>query len=185
MFWNFPTFILSAGVAIFVLLISPNLSVLQSEKTPSQLEPIRDQLPAKSSNRRPENKAEITEESHLMLHFTDHRVQQLSNVFPRLFSPGKNFPHFSQCAKLFAYTYSQVHTQSHDWKHKAEFLNGKSLDGWDKKKVQTRKGHTYLAWRLTMITKVVPLGWDLSIALRFGWPLRLPQMWVTRTRNFW
>ena len=45
--------------------------------------------------------------------------------------------------------------------------------------------HTYLAWRLTMITKVVPLGWDLSIAQRFGWPLRLPQMWVTRTRNFW
>ena len=45
--------------------------------------------------------------------------------------------------------------------------------------------HTYLAWRLTMIMKVVPLGWDLSIALRFGWPLRLPQMWVTRTRNFW
>ena len=85
---------LSAGVAIIVLLISPNLSVLLSEKTPSQLEPIRDQLPAKSSNRRPENKAEITEESHLMLHFTDHRVQQLSNVFPRLFSAGEKFSPF-------------------------------------------------------------------------------------------
>ena len=44
--------------------------------------------------------------------------------------------------------------------------------------------HTYLAWRSTVITKAVPLGWGLSIALRLGWPLRLPQTWVTRTRNF-
>jgi hypothetical protein len=29
--------------------------------------------------------------------------------------------------------------------------------------------HTYLAWRLTMIKKVVPLGWGLAIALRLGW----------------
>ena len=41
---------------------------------------------------------------------------------------------------------------------KQSFTTGKNLDGWDKKKVQTRKGHTYLAWRLTMIAKVVPLG---------------------------
>ena len=46
-------------------------------------------------------------------------------------------------------------------------------------------GHTYLARRSTMITKVVPLGWGLSIAHRLGWPLRLPQTWVTRARNFW
>ena len=36
--------------------------------------------------------------------------------------------------------------------------------------------HTYLAWRLTMIMKVVPLGWDLSIALRFGWPYDYPNV---------
>ena len=45
--------------------------------------------------------------------------------------------------------------------------------------------HTYLARRSTMIMKVVPLGWGLSIAHRLGWPLRLPQTWVTRARNFW
>ena len=44
--------------------------------------------------------------------------------------------------------------------------------------------HTYLAWRSTVITKAVPLGRGPSIAHRLGWPLRLPQMWVTRTRNF-
>ena len=37
----------------------------------------------------------------------------------------------------------------------------------------------------TMIHKVVPPVWGPSIALRLGWPLRSPQMWVTRVRNFW
>ena len=50
--------------------------------------------------------------------------------------------------------------------------------------LQTEPKHTYLVRRLTMIKKVVPLGWGLSIAHRLGWPLRLPQMWVTRARNF-
>ena len=40
--------------------------------------------------------------------------------------------------------------------------------------------HTYLARGLTVITKVVPPGRGSSIALRLGWPLRLPQMWATR-----
>ena len=44
--------------------------------------------------------------------------------------------------------------------------------------------HTYLAWRLTMIKKVVPLRRGFSIALRLSWPLQLPQMWVTWTRHF-
>ena len=52
-------------------------------------------------------------------------------------------------------------------------------------RTQTMGEHTYLARRSTMITKVVPLGWGLSIAPRLGWPLRLPQTWVTRARNFW
>ena len=52
-------------------------------------------------------------------------------------------------------------------------------------RIQTEGEHTYLARRSTMITKVVPLGWGLSIAHRLGWPLRLPQTWVTRARNFW
>ena len=36
----------------------------------------------------------------------------------------------------------------------------------------------------TMIKKVVLPGRGLSIALRLGWSLRLPQMWATRVRNF-
>ena len=36
---------------------------------------------------------------------------------------------------------------------------------------------------VTMILKVVPPGRGLAIALRQGWPLRSPQMWVTRVRN--
>ena len=36
----------------------------------------------------------------------------------------------------------------------------------------------------TLITKDVLPGRGLSIALRFGWPLRSPQMRVTRVRNF-
>lgn len=35
----------------------------------------------------------------------------------------------------------------------------------------------------TVIRKAVPPGWGPSIALRSGWPLRSPQMWVTRARN--
>ena len=38
---------------------------------------------------------------------------------------------------------------------------------------------------VTVILKAVPPGRGLSIALLLGWPLRLPQMWVTRARNFW
>ena len=37
----------------------------------------------------------------------------------------------------------------------------------------------------TTITKVVGPEWGLSIALRLGWPLRSPQMLVTRVRNFY
>lgn len=44
--------------------------------------------------------------------------------------------------------------------------------------------HTYLAQRLTMIKKVVPLEWDYFIAPRFSWPLRLSQMWITRAHHF-
>ena len=40
--------------------------------------------------------------------------------------------------------------------------------------------YTYLARRLTVIMKAVPPGRGSPIALRLGWPLRLPQMWVTR-----
>ena len=40
--------------------------------------------------------------------------------------------------------------------------------------------HTYLARRSTVIMKAVPPGRGSSIALRLGWPLRLPQMWATR-----
>jgi len=36
----------------------------------------------------------------------------------------------------------------------------------------------------TVIIKAVPLGWGPPIALRLGWPLGLPQMWVTPRRNF-
>ena len=36
----------------------------------------------------------------------------------------------------------------------------------------------------TAITKAVGPEWGLSIALRLGWPLRSPQMLVTRVRNF-
>ena len=35
----------------------------------------------------------------------------------------------------------------------------------------------------TMINKVVPPGQGLSIALRLGWPLLLPQMWTTQVHN--
>lgn len=35
----------------------------------------------------------------------------------------------------------------------------------------------------TVISKAVPPGRGPSIALRLGWSLRLPQMWVTRVRN--
>ena len=37
----------------------------------------------------------------------------------------------------------------------------------------------------TAITKAVGPEWGLSIALRLGWPLRSPQMLVTRVRNFY
>ena len=37
----------------------------------------------------------------------------------------------------------------------------------------------------SMIKKIDPPRRGLTIALRFGWRLRLPQMWVTRVRNFW
>ena len=36
----------------------------------------------------------------------------------------------------------------------------------------------------TVIHEAVPPVWGPSIALRLGWPLRSPQMWVTRVRNF-
>lgn len=36
----------------------------------------------------------------------------------------------------------------------------------------------------TVIKKAVSPGRGLSIALRLGWSLRLPQMWATRVRNF-
>ena len=36
----------------------------------------------------------------------------------------------------------------------------------------------------TVIHKAVPHGRGPSIALRSGWPHRLPQMWATRVRNF-
>ena len=49
---------------------------------------------------------------------------------------------------------------------------------------ETLTKHTYLAQGLTMITKVVSPGRGCSIALRCSWPLRLPQMWVTRVHNF-
>ena len=49
---------------------------------------------------------------------------------------------------------------------------------------ETLAKHTYLAQVITMITEVVPSGRGCSIALRSSWPLRLPQMWVTRVRNF-
>ena len=48
----------------------------------------------------------------------------------------------------------------------------------------TRAGHTYLVRGLTMIKKVVPLGWDSSIALRLSWPLQLSQKWITWGHNF-
>lgn len=35
-----------------------------------------------------------------------------------------------------------------------------------------------------VIMKAALLGRGLSIALRSGWPLRLPQMWATRRRHF-
>ena len=37
----------------------------------------------------------------------------------------------------------------------------------------------------TLISKEVPPGRGLSIALRLGWPLRFPQMWETREHNLW
>ena len=48
----------------------------------------------------------------------------------------------------------------------------------------TKTHHTYLARRLTVIMKAVPLGWGPSIALRLGWSLLILQMWVSRLRNF-
>ena len=36
----------------------------------------------------------------------------------------------------------------------------------------------------TVIMKAVLPRWGSAIALRLGWLLRLPQMWVTRVRNF-
>ena len=37
----------------------------------------------------------------------------------------------------------------------------------------------------TVIMKAVRPERGLAIALRLGWPLRSPQMWVTRVRNLW
>jgi len=63
------------------------------------------------------------------------------------------------------------------WQNVPTALSIKSL-------VAAKKWHTYLARRSTTIKKVVPLGWGLAIAQRLGWPLRLPQTWVTRVHNF-
>ena len=96
-------------------------------------------------------------------------------------------PHFSQQVQVPAYCERHLCTKHRTlkkaqvkivWQNVPTALSMKSL-------VAANKWHTYLARRLTTIKKVVPLGWGLAIALRLGWPLRLPQMWVTRTRNFW
>ena len=37
----------------------------------------------------------------------------------------------------------------------------------------------------TVISKAVPSGRDSTIALRWSWSLRFPQMWGTREHNLW
>ena len=37
----------------------------------------------------------------------------------------------------------------------------------------------------TVISKAVPSGRDFTIALRWSWSLRFPQMWGTREHNLW
>jgi len=95
-------------------------------------------------------------------------------------------PHFSQQVQVPAYCERHLCTKHRTlkkaqvkivWQNVPTALSMKSL-------VAANKWHTYLARRLTTIKKVVPLGWGLAIAQRLGWPLRLPQMWVTRVQNF-
>ena len=95
-------------------------------------------------------------------------------------------PHFSQQVQVPAYCERHLCIKHRTlkkaqvkivWQNVPTALSMKSL-------VAANKWHTYLARRLTTIKKVVPLGWGLAIAQRLGWPLRLPQMWVTRVQNF-
>ena len=50
----------------------------------------------------------------------------------------------------------------------------------------SRRRKAYLPGaEVTVIKKAVPPGRGFSIALRLGWPLRIPLMWVSRAYNFW
>ena len=102
---------------------------------------------------------------------------------------GQFLPSFCQC---FSFGPTQLlrkcfqYVCSADEEYPMLLMNCQKDGNWvgDKSYLQTKFKHTYLVWRLTMIKKVVPLGRGLSIAHWLGWPLRLPQMWLTRARNF-
>ena len=69
------------------------------------------------------------------------------------------------------------------------FTNGCMIDGFrskDSNQSQNEPNSSYLPGsKDTVISKAVPSGRDSTIALRWSWSLRFPQMWGTREHNLW